>query len=60
MLTYGDGVADINIGELVEFHKQNKRLITMTSIQPEGRFGALEINQNERGFAVSRWETVPG
>jgi len=43
MLTYGDGVSDINIRELVEFHKSHGKSITMTSVQPEGRFGALEI-----------------
>jgi len=43
MLTYGDGVCDINIKELADFHQQHKRLVTMTSVQPEGRFGALEI-----------------
>ena len=43
MLTYGDGLCDINIKDLVNFHKQHKKLITMTSVQPEGRFGALEI-----------------
>ena len=43
MLTYGDGLSDVNIAELVSFHSQHKKLITMTSVQPEGRFGALEI-----------------
>ena len=43
MLTYGDGVSDINIKELVEFHEKNDAELTMTSVQPEGRFGALEI-----------------
>lgn len=46
MLTYGDGVADINITELVKYHKDHGKLITMTSIQPEGRFGAIEIAEN--------------
>ena len=46
MLTYGDGVANVNINKLVEFHKQNGKLLTMTSVQPEGRFGALELNGN--------------
>lgn len=43
MLTYGDGVCDVDIAALVEYHRQNQKLITMTSIQPEGRFGAIEI-----------------
>ncbi|NOX16374.1 MAG: glucose-1-phosphate cytidylyltransferase [Epsilonproteobacteria bacterium] len=48
MLTYGDGVADINIEELVKFHKSNKKALTMTSAQPEGRFGALNIGENNQ------------
>lgn len=46
MLTYGDGVCDINIVDLVKFHKENKKSITMTAIQPGGRFGALDIDDN--------------
>jgi glucose-1-phosphate cytidylyltransferase len=46
MLTYGDGVSDVNIHELVAFHKQNKKQATMTAIQPAGRFGALDIETN--------------
>jgi glucose-1-phosphate cytidylyltransferase len=48
MLTYGDGVADINIRELFAFHKTHKGLITMTSVQPEGRFGSLQITSDNR------------
>ncbi|RAX53998.1 glucose-1-phosphate cytidylyltransferase [Helicobacter sp. 16-1353] len=48
MLTYGDGVADINLSELLRFHKQHKKALTMTSIQPEGRFGALNIDENSK------------
>ncbi len=43
MLTYGDGVSDINIEELVNFHKSHGKALTMTSAQPDGRFGALNI-----------------
>jgi len=43
MLTYGDGLCHINIKDLVSFHESQKKLITTTSVQPEGRFGALEI-----------------
>ncbi len=48
MLTYGDGVADINIQELVKFHKAHGKAMTMTSAQPEGRFGALNIEANNQ------------
>jgi len=44
MLTYGDGVADINIDKLLEFHKQHGKIGTVTAVQPSGRFGALNIN----------------
>jgi glucose-1-phosphate cytidylyltransferase len=45
-LTYGDGVSDINIGELLKFHKSHGKSISITSAQPEGRFGSLEIGLN--------------
>ena len=41
MMTYGDGVADIDIAGLVEFHRQHGRMATVTSTQPSGRFGAI-------------------
>lgn len=46
LLTYGDGVADVNIADLVKFHKDHGKHITMTSVQPAGRFGALGIDEN--------------
>jgi glucose-1-phosphate cytidylyltransferase len=48
LLTYGDGVSDINIRELIKFHKKHGKLITMTSVQPEGRFGALRISTRNK------------
>ena len=48
MLTYGDGVADINIKKLVDFHKSHSGCITMTSSQPAGRFGALNLDVNDK------------
>lgn len=44
MLTYGDGVSNVNIGELVKYHKENGKYCTVTSVQPIGRFGALDIS----------------
>ncbi|TKC16985.1 glucose-1-phosphate cytidylyltransferase [Robertmurraya kyonggiensis] len=46
MLTYGDGVSDVNIKELVEFHKTHGKLATVTTTQPSGRFGALALGDN--------------
>jgi glucose-1-phosphate cytidylyltransferase len=42
-LTYGDGVGDVNIHKLHEFHKQHGKKVTMTAVQPEGRFGAINL-----------------
>jgi glucose-1-phosphate cytidylyltransferase len=44
MLTYGDGVSDVNIQQLIDFHNKNKKIATVTTVQPEGRFGALVID----------------
>lgn len=46
-MTYGDGLADVNIGELVDFHQSHKCLATMTAVTPPGRFGSLKIDGNE-------------
>lgn len=48
MLTYGDGVGDVDIKKLVSFHQSHGKLITMTSVLPEGRFGALDIDDNNK------------
>jgi len=48
MLTYGDGVCDININELEKFHYAHGKIATITAIQPGGKFGALDINDNGR------------
>ena len=56
MLTYGDGVADINVQETLEFHKKHGKLMTMTSAQPEGRFGALNVNDDDQ---VSEFKEKP-
>ena len=45
MLTYGDGVSDVNIKELVEFHKKHGKIATLTSVQIPGRFGSIELDQ---------------
>jgi glucose-1-phosphate cytidylyltransferase len=45
--TYGDGLSDINISKLIEFHKKNKTISTVTAVQPPGRFGTLDISGNK-------------
>jgi glucose-1-phosphate cytidylyltransferase len=53
--TYGDGVADINIKSLIDFHKSHKKLATLTATFPPGRFGALNIEDNQ----VMKFEEKP-
>ena len=45
--TYGDGVSDVNITKLIEFHKNHGKDATLTSVYPPGRFGALDIKDNQ-------------
>jgi len=47
MLTYGDGISNINIKELLQFHKDKKKHLTVTAVQPSGRFGALDISDDQ-------------
>lgn len=47
MLTYGDGVCDVPIDKLVDFHKSHGRICTITAVKPEGRFGILDIDGSE-------------
>jgi glucose-1-phosphate cytidylyltransferase len=51
MLTYGDGVGDVNIQELLKFHKAHGKSLTITSAQPEGRFGSLVIGDHDKVLA---------
>lgn len=45
--TYGDGVANVNITEVIEFHKQQNTLATLTAVQPPGRFGAIALHEGQ-------------
>lgn len=47
MLTYGDGVSDLNLTRLLDFHKSHGKLATMTAVQPGGRYGVLEIDEQQ-------------
>ena len=47
MLTYGDGVSDVNLKELLNFHRSHKKLATVTAVNLSGRFGVLDINNNQ-------------
>ena len=55
--TYGDGISDIQIDQLVRFHNDNKTIATVTAVQPSARFGALDIRENK---VISFKEKPPG
>ena len=56
LFTYGDGVGDINIEELIQFHATQKKLATVTAVNPPGRFGVLKIDKND---SVSQFNEKP-
>jgi glucose-1-phosphate cytidylyltransferase len=55
LLTYGDGLTNVNVAELVEFHKSHGKMVTVTAVHPGARFGELEID----GSLVKRFEEKP-
>jgi glucose-1-phosphate cytidylyltransferase len=55
MLTYGDGLANINLKKLLNFHKKSKKMITVTAVHPPARFGELSIVKN----TVTKFEEKP-
>lgn len=62
MLTYGDGVCDVNMNELLKFHQSHNKVATVTSVQLEARFGGMEIGSNgdvlsfkEKAKDESKW-----
>lgn len=56
--TYGDGVSDVNVTALVEFHKQQGTLATLTAVQPPGRFGAIALGQDQN--QITTFHEKPG
>jgi len=54
-MTYGDGVSDVNIAEVVDFHREHRKAATVTAVYPTGRFGALEID----GRQVRQFQEKP-
>lgn len=56
MLTYGDGVADIDINKLIDFHRKSGKICTVTAVQPEGRYGLVKIDSNN---VVEKFQEKP-
>jgi glucose-1-phosphate cytidylyltransferase len=60
LLTYGDGVADINIDALVKFHKGHGKMVTVSAVHPSARFGELDINNNTVTSFKEKPQTTQG
>ena len=50
MMTYGDGVCDLNLRSLINFHKKQKKLVTLTAVRPPARFGALKLKGSKVAY----------
>jgi len=60
LFTYGDGVSNININSLIEFHKKNKKKVTLTAVNPPGRFGSLIFKKDNKTVQVFSEKTDGG
>jgi glucose-1-phosphate cytidylyltransferase len=60
MLTYGDGVCDVNIRELVEFHMEHGRIATVTSVRPPARFGVMKLDGDKVEYFQEKSQTDSG
>lgn len=60
LLTYGDGVADVDIDALVRFHKSHGKMVTVTAVHPTARFGELQIKDGNVGSFKEKPQTVQG
>ena len=50
MMTYGDGLSNVNLGKLLKFHKKSRKLVTLTAVRPPARFGALKLKGNNVSY----------
>ena len=50
MMTYGDGLSNVNLKKLLKFHKKNKKLVTLTAVRPPARFGALKLKGHDVSY----------
>ena len=50
MMTYGDGLSNVNLNKLLNFHKKNKKLVTLTAVRPPARFGAIKLKGNQVSY----------
>ena len=60
MLTYGDGLADIDVEQLLKFHRSHGKMVTVTAVRPRARFGELKLNSDKVDSFVEKPELEEG
>ena len=60
MMTYGDGISNVNLTNLLKFHKRNKKMVTLTAVRPPARFGVLKIKGNNVSYFKEKSKTDVG
>ena len=60
MMTYGDGISNVNLGKLIKFHKKNNKLVTLTAVRPPARFGVLKLKGNSVSYFKEKSELAEG
>ena len=60
LMTYGDGLANVNLDKLITFHKKNKKLVTLTAVRPPARFGYLKLKGNSVKYFKEKSKTDEG
>ena len=60
MLTYGDGLSDVNLKKLIKFHHSNKKIVTLTAVRPPARFGYLKLIEGEVKYFKEKSSTDEG
>ena len=60
LITYGDGVSDINIAESIAFHEKSKKILTLSGVRPPGRWGEIKIEKNEVKHFYEKPQTSDG
>ena len=58
MLTYGDGLSNVNLEKLLKFHKKNNKLVTLTAVRPPARFGSLKLKGNNVNLFKEKSKTI--
>ena len=60
MMTYGDGLSNVNLKKLLKFHKKNKKIVTLTAVRPPARFGALKFKGSNVSIGAQNCHTYDG